>query len=80
MGKRNKPMKPMYRTAAEEALILAVLREHALAESLNSFDADTASDSPFMKAYGKFQMAHEKSKVAVRAVVRERKDGKRGTR
>ncbi len=73
MGKR-KPMKPMYRTAAEEALIEAVLREHAWCDSMRSFDPDTASDSPFMKAYGKFQMAREKSRAAVRTVVRERKE------
>lgn len=62
---KRKPMKPMYRTAAEERLILAAIADvKASAEWENAMWSDEAAN--------KADKATAKYKAAARAVVRER--------
>ena len=69
MGKR-KPMKPMYRTAAEEALILAAIKDR---EARRTWQL-SENDFPHDDLFDKYLSAERKYAAAVRAVVRERKE------
>ena len=69
MGKR-KPMKPMYRTAAEEALILAAIEENR-ARGLFYTTVGRPSEPVYADAYDAAKAEYIK---AIRAVVREREE------
>ncbi len=68
---KRKPMKPMYRTAAEEALILAAINEQRDLRVISRDPLDDRGQEQWDKSFAEY-------KDAVRSVVRERKEGKRG--